>query len=906
MTWLQILIARVTALLRAEQLERQLDDELRAHLEMLVEENLRHGMPPEEARYAALRAFGGVEQLKEQYREQRGLPMIETLIQDLRYSLRQLRRSPGFAAVAVLTLALGIGANTAIFSLLNTLLFRDLPVSHPEQLVEIGSPTPYGPTGPVSFPIFEDIAHRQQVFSQLSAWIGDGVATVEVDNALRLADFYAVDGDFYRALGVVPFLGRLITPADVNLHRGAPASVVVLGYGFWRRTFGGSAAAVGKTIKIEGASFTVVGVTRPGFTGMGLATEPEVTIPLTAESVLEGGTLDKLDKFYSNPHFWLSVTGRLREGVTLTQARAQLTAIWPTVLKSTLPAQYTAEQQTDYLATRVEVKSAATGVDWFLRSHFTRPLRVLMALAGLVLLVACVNLANLMLAEAAARSHEMAVRVALGAGRWRLARQVLTESVLVSGAGALAGVVIAYWSSDALGNFMMSTYLVPPALRLAPDARVLGFTAGVAVLTGLFFGLASAVQAARRNPAEALQEGTRIASGGTGRIGRLLMCAEVALSVVLLACAGLFVRSLQNLRNFDPGFRNNGVLDVQLFPVPNGYKSIDNLSYYSQLFRRIAAIPGVQAAALAHFVPGWTSMPGEAVSRAGASAAVETARNSDFAIVGPGFFDTLGMSLLRGRDFSWQDTEKTQRVAILSEKLAAELFPSGDAAGRHVRVGSDPERQNLEVIGVVSSARIYDLRSPQLSAVYVDAMQEGQLAHWDDLLIRTSASRVVIGPEVRRLLDSMGHEYVLGMKTLKQADDQALLNERMTAAIAEVFGVLALLLAAVGLYGLMAFAVARRTREIGIRVALGAPQRRVLWMVLGQTIRLVGVGVAIGIPCALAANRLVAHLLFGVSPEDPLTLAVVSLALLATGAAAGFVPARRATKVDPMVALRCE
>lgn len=897
------LISRLSALFRKKGLERDLEGELRAHLEMLRDDYLKRGLSPEEARYAAARAFGGVEQVKEEYREQRGLPMVEALAHDVRDALRRFRSRPGFAAVAVVTLALGIGANTAIFSLLNTLLFRDLPVRQPEQLVEIGTHGSYGPAEPVSFPIFDEIARRQQVFSQMSAWLGDGIATVEVHGTLTRADWYTADGNFYDELGVVPLMGRLITPSDVNLHGGPPASAVVLGYNFWQRAFGGSVAAIGKTIRIEGIPFVVIGVTRPGFTGMGLATEPDVTIPLTSEPLIVGTNPEKL---YTSSRPWLRLTGRLRQGVTLAQARAQLEAIWPAVLKATVPAEFNAQQQSDYLRTRVEVVSAATGVDWFLRSHFTRPLYVLMGLAGVVLLIACVNLANLMLAEGAARSHEMAVRVALGAGRWRLARQVLTESVLLSGAGAAAGVAIAYWSSAALGNFMMSTYLVPPALHLKPDARVLGFTALVAVLTGILFGCASAVQAARQHPAGTLQEGTRAIGGSAGRLGKLLMVGQVALSVVLLAGAGLFVHSLENLRSFNPGFQSDGVLAVQLFPVPNGYKSIDNLSYYAQLVQRTEAMPGVRSAALAHFVPGWTRIPGETVSRADTSATGEAARPADFAIAGPGLFDTIGISLLRGRDFAWQDTEQTRRVAILSEKLAAELFPSGDAVGRRIRIGSDPKRQDVEVIGVVSNARIYDLRSPQLSAVYVDSLQEGQLAHWGNLLIRTRGDPTATVPEVRRLLDSLGHEYVLGTRTLKQADDQALLNERMTAALSEVFSALALLLAAVGLYGLMAFAVTRRSHEIGIRMALGAPRRGILWMLLGQTIRLVGIGIAIGVPCALAANRLVAHMLFGVSPDDPLTLVLVSLALLAAGAAAGYLPARRATAVDPMVALRCE
>ncbi len=826
--------------------------------------------------------------------------MIETVAHDLRDAFRQFRRRPGFAITAVATLALGIGANTAIFSLLNTLLLRDLPVNHPEQLVEIGTPGPYGAPDPVSMPVFQEIARRQQVFSRLSAWLGDGVAGVEVNGALTRADFYTVDGNFYDVLGVGPVAGRLIAPSDVNLNGGAPASVVVVGYGFWRRALGGSPSVIGKDIKIEGVPFTIIGVTPRGFTGMGLATEPDVTIPLTAASAIMGGDPAKL---YSGSRSWLRLTGRLKRGATIEQARAQITAIWPAVQKAALPADFTVQQQAEYLAKRVEVSSATTGIDFFLRSHFTRPLYVLMGLAGLVLLIACVNLANLMLAEGAARSHEMAVRVALGAGRWRLVRRVLTGSMLLAIAGATAGIAIAYWSSAALANFMMSSYAVPPALRTSPDARVLAFTAAVAILTGILFGLASAFQAARHDPAIALQEGARTASGA-GRFGKLLMCAEVALSVVLLTCAGLFVRSLEKLRAFDPGFRNDAVLSVQLAPAPGGYKNIDDDSYYPQLVERAAAIPGVRAAALSHFVPGWTFIPGETVARAGDSAAGAALRASDFAIVGPGFFDAVGVTLLRGRDFAWQETEKTPRVAILSEKLASELFPSGDAVGRRIRIGSDPKRQNLEVIGVVSNARIYNLRSSQLSAVYVDALQEGEFAHWGNLLIRTSGDPAAVAPEVRRLVDSMGHEYVFGVKTLKQADDQALLNERMTAALSEVFGGLALLLAGLGLYGLMAFSVARRTHEIGIRLALGAPRRDVLRMVLSEAARLAAIGVAVGLPCSLAGSRLVAHMLFGLEPYDPLTLAAVSLALLAVSSLAAYAPARHATAVDPMVALR--
>jgi predicted permease len=818
---------------------------------------------------------------------------------DVRYGLRMLAKKPGFTTAAVVTLALGIGANTAIFSLLNAVMLRKLPVRQPDQLVELFTRDRSGRTGQLSFPLFEEIERRQRVFSGMFAWWGDGVFNVEANGVLSQGDIYAVTGDFYSELGVTPLLGRLLTPADVNLHGGSPAAVAVLGCGFWQRYYGGDATVLGKTVRIEGIPFTVVGVTRQGFRGMGLASAPDVTIPLFTR--LRGG---KPEKLYTSASFWVGATGRLKNGVTLAQARAQIGSFWQAALEETLPSDYNAQQRAEYLGTNPDPESAANGIDWFLRAHFTRPLYFLAGIAGLILLIACVNLASLMLARAAGRTHEMGVRVALGASGGRLARQLLTESVLLSALGAAVGFVLACWGSVALKNFVTRGYLVPSALNVNPDLRVLGFTAALAILTGILFGLAPVWQLARRSPAGVLQEDSRRLGNPPGRFGKGLISIQVALSLVLLMAAGLFIRSLEKLNSVDPGFQTQSVLDIQLFARPHGYENLDNLSYYSELLGRVSRLPGVAGAALSHFRPAGGYEWQEPVSASSSPTGPGT--QAGLAWVSPGFFETLGIRLLSGRDFNWQDNAHSPRVATLSQSLAGRLFPSGDAIGRRINIGAEPEWQNVEVVGIVTDTHLYDVRSGNTSTVYVDALQAEDFAHWSSLEVRAMGNPMGVAAAARNAVDGLGHEYVLMMRTLAQVKDQALLNERLTAMLSELFGGLALLLVATGLYGLMAYNVAQRTREMGIRMALGAPQASILWMVLRETLILIIIGLGIGIPCALMAAKLIAHMLFGLSPHDPLTLGAVLLALILATAVAGYIPARRATKVDPMVALRYE
>ena len=632
---------------------------------------------------------------------------------------------------------------------------------------------------------------------------------------------------------------------------------------------------------------------------MGLASAPDVTIPLF--TTLRGG---KPEKLYTSAAFWVGATGRLKNGVTLAQARAQIGSFWRAALEETLPSDYNAQQRAEYLATNPDPESAANGIDWFLRAHFTRPLYFLVSIAGLILLIACVNLASLMLARAAGRTHEMGVRVALGASRGRLARQLLTESVLLSALGAAVGFGLACWGSVALKNFVTGGYLVPSALNVNPDLRVLGFTAALAILTGILFGLAPVWRLARRSAAGALRENSRTLGNPAGRFGKGLICIQVALSLVLLMGAGLFIRSLEKLNSVDPGFQTQSVLDMQLFSRPHGYENLDNLSYYSELLQRVSRLPGVAGAALSHFRPTGGYEWQEAVS-ASPSSMVPGLR-AGLAWVSPGFFETLGIRLMSGRDFNWQDNAHSPRVAILSQSLAGRLFPAEEAIGRRINIGAEPEWQNVEVVGIVTDTHLYSVRSRNTSTAYVNALQTEDFAHWSSLEVRAAGNPMAVAAAARNAVNGLSHEYVLMMGTLEQVKDQALSTERLTAMLSELFGGLALLLVATGLYGLMAYNVAQRTREMGIRMALGAPQASILWMVLRETLTLIMIGLAIGIPCALMAAKLIAHMLFGLSPHDPLTLGAVLLALVFATVLAGYLPARRATKVDPMVALRYE
>ena len=828
-----------------------------------------------------------------------GAATIGTLWQSLRYTLRVLAKNPGFTAVAILSLALGIGANTAIFTLINALLLRDLPVRQPEHLVKL-SAVRQGGKIPLSYPMFREVERGQRVFTGLFAWSTGGLSNVEVNGVLSQSRVLAATGNAYSELGATPLLGRLLIPEDTNPSGGAKQQVAVIGYEFWQNRFGGATDIVGKQIRIEGHPFTAVGVTRKWFTGLTSGEPPEVTVPITAMPFTQS---DKFD-IESRGVLWLQVIGRLKDGVTIEQARTQLQSFWPDVLLASASTQTPGLRRQLFLSMGLDASSIARGLDSDLRSQFARPLYVLAGIVGLILLVACVNLANLMLARAAARSHEMSVRVAIGASRWSLARQVLAESLSLSLTGALLGLTFAYWGSRLLVLLMTQGNAVPVSLNLSPDLRVLSLTISVAILTGLLFGLAPAWRSSCEDPASTLQKNARNVSSGTGKLSNALIITQVALSLVLLLGAGLFVRSFQRLRSVDLGFNQSSLLEIRLNPKPGGYDKLDMGRYHKQLVQRIASIPGVSSVGFADFSIPSPEAWHETVSSSRGDPNTGIHVVADGATVTPGFFQMLGIPLLRGRDFDETEDPRHPHVAIVSSSLAECLFPNGDAIGKTVRFGFMPEYQNIEIIGIAGNARTLDLRDAAVPIVYFSDLQGPSQS--GNLIVRTNEFPEALEKTVSHEIELLGHEYALSTKTIPQVISQELMEERVTAMLSGFFAALALLLASIGLYGLMSYTVTRRTREIGIRVAVGAQRQSVLWLVLRETLALALLGIVIGIPSALAATRLIATMLFGLSPSDLPTITAVSLLLLLVALFAGYLPGRRASSIDPIVALRTE
>jgi len=828
---------------------------------------------------------------------------MQTLWQNLRYTFRVLGKNPGFTTVAILSLALGIGANTAIFTLINALLLRNLPVRQPERLVEVSLDRLWH-RDPFSYPMFRELERGQRVFTGLIGvdlgyqWHGGKMLNVEVNGVLSQNHLLWVTENFYSELGVAPHLGRLFTPGDENPGNGTTSEGAVISYEFWQRRLGGAPDVVGKQIRVEGHPFTIMGVTRKWFTGLTRGEPPEITLPLTAAPLIEDGT-SSLDR---GGAYWLFIIGRLKDGVSTEQARAQLQSFWPGVLQATADTRQGARLQT-YLSQRLDVSSAAVGLAEDLRSQFTRPLSVLTSLAGLTLLVACLNLANLMLARAAVRSHEMSVRVVIGASRWSLVRQVLIESLALSLSGALLGMAFAYWACRLLLLLITRGNSMLVALDLSPDLRVLSFTVLLAVFTGILFGVVPAWRCSLLHPAAMLHQGTHSLAGRTGKLGKVLVSSQVAFSLVLLLGAGLLAKSFERLRSADLGFQMDNVLEFSLYPRPGAYQDLDMNSYHNQLLEHVASIPGVLAAGYSNnsIVGGHEAGWQDDVSPESGDPATAVKVRAYGTMVSPGFFRTLGIPLVRGRDFNATDDQHHTHIAIVSKSLAERLFPNGDAIGKRIRIVAN---RNIEIVGIAGNARIFDLRDVATPAIFLSYLQTPPA--WGGLVVRTEEPAERLAKTVGHEIESLGREYPFWTGTIAELMSQQLAKERVTAMLSGFFAVLALLLACIGLYGLMSYTVTRRAREIGIRVALGAQRENVLWIVLRETLVLALFGIAFGIPSALVATRLIASMLFGLSASDLPTITGASLLLLLVALFAGFLPARRASGVDPMVTLRTE
>jgi predicted permease len=908
MRWVYKFPLRFRSLLRRRRVETELSDELRFHLEKLTEENISKGMTPEEARYTALRELGGVDQIKEECRDMRRVSFFENLIQDARYGLRMLAKNPGVTTVTLLSLALGIGANTAIFSLLNAVALESLPVKHPEQLVQFSETYPDGSENSnMSFPYFERMSDRNQSLSNIFAFNEIGRVDVGFGGKADLALGQVATGDYFSTLGLTPAAGRFFTEEDDK----ARSPVTVISYELWQRRFGGDPSIVGKTITVNQAPLTVVGVTPAAFLGLQVGDSPDITAPMTLLGQLTPGPPDWDGAFDT----WIQIMGRLKSGVTVQQAQAEFDTIHHQVLRDFAPTAPPDQQQ--YMArmlasSRLNVKPAAKGFEWGLRHDFTLPLQILMMMVGVVLLIACANVANLLLARATTRQKEIAVRLAIGAGRARLLRQLLTESVLLAAIGGVLGFLAAWWGSQLLLR-MVSTGDSPLPVHLAPDLRTLAFTAGVSLLTGVLFGLAPALRATRVDLTPSLKEG-RGQFAGKGRtwafgLDRIMVAAQIALSLTLVVGAGLFVRSLQKLWAIDPGYDRRDVLMFSLDPRLAGYRdNIKLAGLYQQVLSGLRTLPGVRSAALSLVRP----VDDEAywVNGIGAIDGRKLAENETIRIavnaLSPGYFSTLGTPMLLGREFGPEDNAKSPQVAIVSEVLARRCFGNENPLGHHTtRHGGDP----FEIVGVVKDSRYGRVTDAPRSVLCTPFFQLSlaDVYFSTTFEVRYRGGLAVILDEVRRQIHSIDPNLPLfRVKTLEIQTRDSFVEERLIATLSTFFGLLAVLLACIGLYGTMAFGVARRTGEIGVRMALGARQRDVLWMVLRETLLVVAAGVAIGFPCAIAAARLLASQLYGVKPTDGVALLSGCSLLVGVALFAGYLPAKRASNVDPMVALRHE
>jgi predicted permease len=887
MRWFYKISLRLRSLFRKGRVDRELTEELRFHLEKLTEEKVGEGMTPEEARYAALREIGGVEQIKEECRDMRRVNYIEDFLQDVGYGVRQLRRSPGFAAVAVITLALGIGANTAIFSLLDVALLRMLPLREPQRLVFLHCSDERGNAiNAFSYPQFAYMRARARTLSTLAYDPVD--LNLSAGSLTDAPSGLLVSDNYFSVLGVQPLLGRGFAPGD--------EAVAVLSHPFWESRFGGDPGIVGRSVILNGLPFTVIGVTPRGFFGVEVGTSPDIFVPLSMR--------DRMlpeEAILTNPHsFWLTIMARLQPGLSRQQASAEAE-----VLYHQANTEETRDLPTDHpfvrwLRSMHITLTAGNRGEGVLRDQFGRPLLILMTIVGLVLLIACANVASLLLARAAARHREIAVRLALGAGRTRLLRQLLTESLVLSIAGGMLGLLFAFWAAGVLAGFLNQS-----VLDVSPDARVLGFTLALSVLTGLLFGSAPAMQSTRPDLTEALKgEQLAAAPGRRLELRNLLVAGQVAISLSLLIGAGLFIRTLANLKNLNTGFQPHNVLLVSLNPGLSGYGPERIRSFYDQLLERVQALPGVRSASVADqallggrwfdglILEGHTTAPGEQPSVA-------------VKMVTPRFFETMGIAIRLGRDFSLQDRAGSPKVAIINETLARQFFTGENPIGKHIGVGS--LTPDLEVVGVIADTKYGGLRDPIPRTVYLPMNQAGSPQAGRTLHVRVFANPANIAAAIRNQIRALDKELpVTQVQMYSDLVDRDLAQERLIATLSGFFGALALLLVAVGLYGVIAYGVQRRTREIGIRMSLGAGPGMVMRMVLRDCLVMVAAGAAIGFALGLWFSKLVASQLFGVSPGDPLTILTATLLLFAVAALAGYLPARRASRVDPMVALRYE
>lgn len=821
---------------------------------------------------------------------------------DVRFGLRQIARERGFSASVVTVLALIVGVTTGLASLMNALVLRPLPVKDPASLVVITSLDERSrQSRPIYYQTFAELA-RLPVFEALSLYSGGGILLTEARGVMGEGGIEAATPDLFPILGLTPALGRFFTAADAPAD-GPAASVTVITHHFWQRYYAGDPNAIGDRLLVNAVPLTVIGVTGPDYRGLSVDTGTDFLVPagvLGRQLATNQFTAD-----HSRPLRGLHVVGRLRPGVPLQQARAALRAAWPQLRTDTVPAGLGVDEQRELRTRAIEVESLSTGFS-NLRTRYGDPLAILLGGSVLLLLVGCGNLSGLLLTRAMAHHQALSIRLALGATRARVVQQRLVHGLLLSILGTAVAVPIAWWVSVSL-LAVISSGTMPLVVSVAPDARVFALLAGGATFVGLIVSVLPSMLAARAGTQGLL--GTRLVSAANGKWGRALLIAEVALSLALLFGAGLFVRSLGSLRGLDAGVRVEGVRWTRVFAQPGGYRTIDDASYYPALVQQLSAMPGVTSVALSHHFPAYFNF--------GPLVALHTiARSADgdrgpavtgmMEYISPEFFETNGIALHEGRDVIWSDDRQHPAVAVINEALRRRLFGDGEAVGQRIRIGEDSARRAVEVIGVVADATMGDYRATHQPVAFRPKLQEPRFTRTPVITIRTSVDAVGIDAAISKVVYGMGHEYVRRVYTMEEQFNITLKQERLLAALSSAFAGFALLLAAVGVYSVLAYSVVCRTREIGLRMALGATRDRMLWVVARESLLVIAAGIVIGAPVALLLARLVGTMLFGLSAFDPWTMAGAAAVLVVVGVAAGLLPAIAASNVDPASALRTE
>jgi predicted permease len=892
--WLDIVRLRLRSLVRRNTVERELQRELRFHLDQETEANIRRGLNPSEARSAALRRLGGVALIQEECRDARHTGYIESFFRDLQYTVRMLVKAPVFTLAATTTLALGIGANTAIFQLLDAVRLRALPVREPHRLAQIQIPNlNFGiqeGADTLSYPLYREIRTNQRAFTDIFAW-NSGYTTLRIGQGAetRPAAVIAVTGEFFSTLGIAAVAGRLFRSEDD--FRGCPDPGVVLSYAFWQREFGGDPSAVGSRLFVQGRPLQVIGVAPAGFAGPEVGSRFDIALPLCFP-------YRETKAFERRDQAWLIVMGKLRPGWTLIRASEHLRAISPGLMRATLPSGYPRDALDRYLEFRLEAVSGATGISR-LREEYDRTLWLLLGLTGLVLLIACANLSNLMLARAGARAREFSVRLALGAGRGRLIRQTLTEGLVLAFVGAACALTLASLLSGAILHFL-ETDGNPLNLDLTPDWRTLGFTAAIACLTCVLLSVAPAIRAARGQAADAMKAAARSLTMDRRRFGfqRLLVVVQVSISLVLVAGAFVFVASFRRLVTMDPGFRAEGILQASFDLGKQGHEE----TVLRQLLAEVRATPRVESAATTtNFLIGGGML--SLIARTDAMT-----RDVRFTWVSPGFFATLGTPILAGRDFGSNDGRSSPKVVLVNEVFAHMFFPGSDLIGKTFRTTGEPDfpAAEYEIVGLVRNTRYRTLQDAEPPMVYAPASQYPKGAAGDMMFIRSRAPVAGVEAALRRRIASWRPGTEMQSQVFGRTISDSLTRERLLAALTGFFGVLAALLASIGLYGVLAYQTVRRHNEIGIRLALGAARGEIMQLVLKEAAVLVLAGLGIGLLGFLALGRSAASLLFEISPWDPLHLGAAAIALSAAAAIGSIIPARHASRLDPMDALRDE